>query len=95
MPTENTNKANQIPQDVSEEIFVLSDNDLGFCDKNSNEFICNTEAVIKIKWLCWKEAAHSFLKSNQKFKRQEKKPIMNSQISDLITKAYNSESKLW
>lgn len=26
MPTENINKANQIPQDVSEESFVLSDN---------------------------------------------------------------------
>lgn len=26
LPTENINKSNQIPQDVSEEIFVLSDN---------------------------------------------------------------------
>lgn len=49
LPTENINKANQIPQDVSEEIFVLSDNELGFCDENANKFICNADSNNKDK----------------------------------------------
>lgn len=36
LPTENINKTNQIPQDVSEEILFLSDNELVFCDENAN-----------------------------------------------------------
>lgn len=70
LPTENINKANQIPQDVSEEIFVLSDNELGFCDGNANEFICNVYSNNKVTLLeGW---FHSLLKSNQKLKWQEK-----------------------
>lgn len=49
LPTENINKANQIPWDVSEEFFVLSDNELGFCDENANEFICNVDSNKKDK----------------------------------------------
>lgn len=36
LPTENINKTIQIPQDVSEEILFLSDNELGFCGENAN-----------------------------------------------------------
>jgi len=49
LPTENINRANQILQDVYEEIFVLSDNELGFCDENANEFICNEDSNNKDK----------------------------------------------
>lgn len=45
------NEVNQIPQDVSEEIFVLLDNELGFCDENTNEFICNTDTNNKVTLL--------------------------------------------
>lgn len=62
MPTENINKANQIPQDVSEEIFVLSDNELGFCGKNSNEFVCNTDSNNKDKVTLLERCSPFFLK---------------------------------
>lgn len=51
LPTENINKENQIPQDVSEEIFVLSDNELGVCDENDNEFLCNMNSINKVTLL--------------------------------------------
>lgn len=62
MPTENINKANQIPQDVSEEVFVLSDNELGACDENVNEFICNLDSNNKDKMTLLERFILSFVK---------------------------------
>lgn len=62
MPTENINKANQIPQDVSEEVFVLSDNELGACDENVNEFICNVGSNNKDKMTLLERFILSFVK---------------------------------
>lgn len=62
MPTENINKANQIPQDVSEEVFVLSDNELGACDENVNEFICNQDSNNKDKMTLLERFILSFVK---------------------------------
>lgn len=62
MPTENINKANQIPQDVSEEVFVLSDNELEACDENVNEFICNLDSNNKDKMTLLERFILSFVK---------------------------------